>query len=491
MSPLLLLVSISSLATATRTTTTTTTSPPVSTSSNEDYIFITWPQRTMNWISAQSYCHATYNSDLATILTDTQFDLIINYSTSIAMIGLQKDHSDDVWSWINGPSSHIHVTIDPVTQAYCSQLVITSASHYFIQSIDCNTPYTQFYCNKARGYIYIHSAKTFTDAEEHCKNRYGTHLATITRSRDLQNALQLAENNNIWIGLYRTDEYDLWLDGTAYVEQDINPLASHNIYSNCATLNVDHAYITSDIPCHIMLPFLCNKRRKTREYILHKLRKTYIEAQQVCVETHGTDLATVITEEEFSDVMRFIPQSQGAWIGLKKLYRNHVYNWGWIDGTLCTESQVCVPYWQRDGVVDEPVYECGWLWQHGRARTAKCTHQMDYFLCNKPRIYYEIEKEGNVITTDKEIVMIPNVVNINANENAKSRELWHGKTLYYLHPEQPYDSMYRMPANWVVIAGYIGIGVLVFTVILYCVMYCVLLTQPLPIKTLERRQYSV
>ena len=125
-----------------------------------DYILITRPNdQSMNWISAQQYCHNNYASNLATILSQQDIDIITKYSiqTLNAMIGLQYNQQYNIWSWINDGSSCNHNSFcnqlfEPNTDSnlQCSQIIMNPTTNTpEIHPIDCNTPYTQFFCDKS------------------------------------------------------------------------------------------------------------------------------------------------------------------------------------------------------------------------------------------------------------------------------------------------------------------------------------------------------
>lgn len=130
-----------------------------------DYILITITEEPLNWIMAQKYCAIHYDSTLATILTSSDLDIITNkYSISNAMIGLQQDEQNGIWSWNNndGPIcdsfcnelfvSNTNINTDHISSEHCSQLIINPTTNKpEIHSLDCyNIPLNHFYCNKSQ-----------------------------------------------------------------------------------------------------------------------------------------------------------------------------------------------------------------------------------------------------------------------------------------------------------------------------------------------------
>ena len=230
-------------------------------------------------------------------------------------------------------------------------------------------------------------------AQNYCQSEYGTYLATI-QPYDIPNVesvIQNATDTDLWTGLISFENAEsgyIWLDGTEFNVDDIgtNGDLSINLNGNseCASYQ-SIGSITNEISCDQSLPFLCNKRPKAREYILVSQNLTSHAAQDYCQEVYGTGLATVVTEEEFSDALKLIPVLEEAWIGLRKINGSYV----WLDGTSCTETDGnCISYWNAFADPPEPNLPCAWIWHNGAARTEVCntapTIDIRHFLCNKP-----------------------------------------------------------------------------------------------------------
>ena len=350
---------------------------------------------------------------------------------------------------------------------------------------------------KGRGYIYVKQPKSFYDAEEHCKTEYGTHLATITRFIDIDNANSMLKDENVWIGQYSNNKYQIWLDGTEFVQDATNFELDIDLYSsNCRSLQID-GYIGNSNECDELLPFLCNREIKTREYIVVKQTMTYMESQEYCLENYATDLATVITAQELSDIIGLIGmESDGAWIGLKKMYDNHQNEWEWIDNTQCIEfNGDCTQFWD----IIEPIHDCAYVSKvNGRIHSKLCMERMEYFVCNKPLKYYEVETNGNVIVTDKEIIVrdeldeiIENLERKNGVSIISDGDIWHGESIKYDESaKHPYNATYRMPTDWVPIFVYIVIGAFIFCGCMYCCAVIIFLFNPNSTK-INQQRYSV
>eukprot|EP01083_Nonionella_stella_P249745 863229_1 len=73
------------------------------------------------------------------------------------------------------------------------------------------------------GYILVKEEKEWADAQAHCEDKYGTHLATIRNDKDAAALIALAQSNviphpfgEVWIGLNDNTKEGHWIfsDGT-------------------------------------------------------------------------------------------------------------------------------------------------------------------------------------------------------------------------------------------------------------------------------------
>ena len=126
-----------------------------------DYILITISDEPLNWVMAQKYCATHFDSRLATIFSPEDLEIINTYSVSPAMIGLQQNEQNGIWSWNNkdGPicdsfCNELFVSnTDQLSFSYhCSQLIINPITNKpELHSLDCyNEPINQFYCDKSQ-----------------------------------------------------------------------------------------------------------------------------------------------------------------------------------------------------------------------------------------------------------------------------------------------------------------------------------------------------
>eukprot|EP01084_Bolivina_argentea_P044850 82522_1 len=248
----------------------------------------------MTWFEANDYCKNTYNSTLATVSTYKDLELTYNYSYYGGFIGLNDINEDEQWSWID--DSECQVTnvnnSEMCTDFYQPNPTFTNSNNslcsrirfrgWAITDLPCDDWYTQFYCNKVRGYIYESTEMNQSDAEQYCQTVHQTHLATITEN-DLKN-LDIIPSPvrfiNHWVGLVQNNANLTWLDGTKYNSN--NARIDSNTTSSCNSINYNDKTITGEYPCNQTLPFLCNRRPKPREYILQHGNKTFGEAQSMC-----------------------------------------------------------------------------------------------------------------------------------------------------------------------------------------------------------------
>ena len=214
------------------------------------------------------------------------------------------------------------------------------------------------------------------------------------------------------------------MDGTAYDPE--NELVKLSGISDCRSFDPNGNEIVDTEYCNSTLPFMCNKRNKPRDYIIETNQNgvTFNEAQTFCEDVYGTDLATVITEEEFSDILRMIPDLETAWIGIRNIGADNVVDFVWMDGNNCTDDlhqnenyteSICTPFWNETSLeislMDQNVSDidiCGAVWQGGFIQAVDCYLTQKYFICNQPEIYIDISMSSTLdpfIFTSSEVDM--------------------------------------------------------------------------------------
>eukprot|EP01084_Bolivina_argentea_P214322 363858_1 len=245
-------------------------------------------------------------------------------------------------------------------------------------------------------YLAITTPMSWNDANDYCLNNYGTGLATIEHweineadaVRDAAGIL-----TNVWIGLHdqASEGHWVWQDGTlcSYATDGdcVNDLHwavgqpnNFNSDYDCGYLDINNEY--GDTYCNNPLPFLCEAK-----YKLIIESKTWSEANEYCYDTYGTQLATIITDEDY-DLSVAVKAAGGAstwrtWIGLNDIRGEG--SWYWSDGHSCDyASGNCAndPHWypgQPNNYGGEQ--DCADLWSSNGFTDRPCDNTYT-FLCN-------------------------------------------------------------------------------------------------------------
>ena len=102
--------------------------------------------------------------------------------------------------------------------------------------------------------------------------------------------------------LYRTSS-DYWESGEPNNYEHTN-CGDDDCYENCAELRYNY-YLSgfNDILCTLEKPFLCNTKR---EYIAVNEELDHESAENRCKELYGTHLATITSQSENNDAVKYI-----------------------------------------------------------------------------------------------------------------------------------------------------------------------------------------
>jgi len=251
-------------------------------------------------------------------------------------------------------------------------------------------------------YIYVATPMSSNNAENYCLTTYNTHLATIkTRIENIAayNLCNNAGSTDCWIGLNRI--------GTGKTNDNFKWLSNEIIsYTNWESINNEptnangNEYCTyikesngkwNDVTCDNLSPFLCDIN--TPKYYYVSLLKTQIEANNYCINTFQTRLATILSSEDNNLALNYCNQGTvSCWIGLYRINNgsnNSSFQW------LNNNQSLLNSFWSSNepGIYESCVemYSTGSDSSHkGSWNDADCNLNR-HFLCdvpNTPKYYY-------------------------------------------------------------------------------------------------------
>ncbi|XP_051899494.1 macrophage mannose receptor 1-like [Pristis pectinata] len=216
-----------------------------------------------------------------------------------------------------------------------------------------------------RSYHLVTEMKSWTEARDHCRRTF-TDLASIPSPEEEEVITRFAAPGVwLWIGLYNDDKSPggwKWTTGESFNYSNWAPWYTQEFNATfpvCVYIDVDQ---WMDTDCEIPLPFICYKdplqqlivpdsevstakpanltgtglnqaqQLSGRGYHLINELQGWSEARDYC-QSRYTDLANILSPEEWKDVTRFAIQGVGLWIGL--------YNdggssngWKWTTGEM-------------------------------------------------------------------------------------------------------------------------------------------------------------
>ncbi|CAK6977205.1 macrophage mannose receptor 1-like [Scomber scombrus] len=215
-----------------------------------------------NMTEAQSYCRDKY-TDLATIddMEDvkTLRDMMdLSKIDKTAWIGLYDDM--DSWRWSD---RHAEVEFTNWWQGephhdgsgeHCAEM----SGNGKWNDNPCNTP-RQAVCSSVRGsdvtFILINSTMSWTEAQSYCRANY-TDLATVRHEAENQEVKNLADGEEVWIGLFR-DSWK-WSDGSNSSFRYWKSGEPNNGGKEaCVVMNFDRSGLWEDWNCAREKPFIC------------------------------------------------------------------------------------------------------------------------------------------------------------------------------------------------------------------------------------------
>ncbi|CAJ1086590.1 macrophage mannose receptor 1-like [Xyrichtys novacula] len=243
---------------------------------NPEFIFV---HERMNWFDAQRFCRENYK-DLATVRNSTENQRLHN----------TRPNSD--WAWIGW----------------------------------------RFTSCLAHQYYYVSEAKTWTEAQTFCREKY-TDLATVKNAEEVKQLTDTVKAHSykslVWIGVYTKIEWK-WSDG--YTASGVEYMNWENVEDNepdfysggqfCVVVTDDGRWW--DYDCRNKLPSICGRGTpQGPEFVYIEDSMSWSDAQRFCRENY-IDLATVRNSTENQKLQSLIPDEYYPWIGL---YRDPDIHW--------------------------------------------------------------------------------------------------------------------------------------------------------------------
>ncbi|KAK1151748.1 macrophage mannose receptor 1-like, partial [Acipenser oxyrinchus oxyrinchus] len=162
-------------------------------------------------------------------------------------------------------------------------------------------------------YILIEELKTWTEAQQYCKEHH-TDLVSIKNTSENEDLVKKAQGKPFWIGLFN-NPWKWSRQGDNYTFHNWNGGEPNNWGGNEKCVEMSKSGQWNDIPCTFQLPFCCDETSNiTARYTLIEELKTWTEAQQYCRE-HHTDLVSIKSASENADLVKKA-QGKPFWIGL-------------------------------------------------------------------------------------------------------------------------------------------------------------------------------
>ena len=200
--------------------------------------------------------------------------------------------------------------------------------------------------------IYVEEPKSFFEANQYCRDTYGTTLAASIISDQnktyIRSLISTSSQQQTWVGLYSNETIGNWkfLNGDpcpntyslACVDfwnyhKPRNPNGEPRCIKpgrggyKCAYMDL-HG-VDNSIPCDQERPFLCDGEEPEtptgRTYYLdYYPSESFEDAQDRCQSLYGTDLATILTVEDMENAAKVM---KGAFttvvrIGLERMSRS-------------------------------------------------------------------------------------------------------------------------------------------------------------------------
>ena len=310
-----------------------------------------------------------------------------------------------------------------------------------IDDIDSSTLFSpDYYLHYYNDYPYVYVTATgtgldgrltFSQANAYCSMNFGSTLATIKTQEEFDQVIQLLEDWDSvhfsfpFIGLYDDDNdgvYNWIKDDSQYDETweftDFGGIDRQCVGVDPSAVNVDKLLITA---CHERVDFICDLNDITKEndrfigIYTYSTDYTWYEANEYCYEKYGTELATIITQEQNDNAYETIyninnnqlstPRIWRAWIGINNILDSN--NFDFQDGR--NSNTTGYTNWGNNNPNGSPYTECGEFWFQSTSdkmwRDLACDNTnvaSRAFVCNRAN-FYDVYEYENFIGVEAEI----------------------------------------------------------------------------------------
>ena len=227
----------------------------------------------MTWSDAQDYCNDTYGTSLATITSDYENDVVVEtayeefgqYTDFWIGLGDITTEGDYQWADGTGDAASIYINWDSnQPDALNSGDDCVHMWNTDKWNDNACTTTMRFVCNYPQYHLVDSINEEWFDANDHCKNTYGTNLAIITNKDSddyAKNMIQTEGISSVWIGCNDIENEGLykWVGGYGFIDdiyqgwQSSSP--SNSSDENCCRLESTG---WDNIDCVVQDPFLCN-----------------------------------------------------------------------------------------------------------------------------------------------------------------------------------------------------------------------------------------
>ena len=436
-----------------------------------DYPFVLINSPTnMNFRQANEYCIRNFDSNLATFSTNSRFNDFVEFYTNVcgsgaiincdyAFVGLNNygvnrggyynwlnDHSELDIGMYDDPSFYLHDFLCDDTSNItrnCQCTVFYNAQHGFV--INCDTySSSDFFCdlnpihhhdgvvNKSISVYTYNSYYNWEEANNYCKENFGTELVTISGFNEnifvyeslqhiLSNEEQQINFDRAWIGINNiVDEYNFtWQDGRDGRDTGLTlwyPGTPNNYFGieECGEMRFDLSYFWNDMLCDdLKNAFVCNNANMFSifEYgsiigvISNEYAISWSDASLFCYDAFDSALASFSSLSDMTtivdDLLNYglnedsnLWNNDKAWygyIGLHLFDVTDTSSWSWVDD----ESDTTFFNWADGQPEDysENHHSCVMLKLQDNEYKWYSTHchsSYNYlFFCNKEKSVYE------------------------------------------------------------------------------------------------------